>query len=223
MYWPSRRCIVAQFVESWWRSRVKIGTAVTTGSRRMQYNLTDIGGQSTLVRPGSVPSCHSTRRNPDHGHTILACRGDAPGARLELSGIRSVCPELSAWATSLTATSTTHRPRPTPATRRRTGAYFRAPRNADDQIGPAPPPDQVNRLADELGHHLKMNYKHDVPEYNRRYVAFSQRDGRMGQVAQGRRSAGADDAVAQDVAQVFDAGVGRFPAADAACESDRPG
>lgn len=51
-------------------------------------------------------------------------------------------------------------------------AYFRTPKNTDDQIGPEPPPDQVNRLADELGHHLKMNYKHDVPEYNRRYVHF---------------------------------------------------
>jgi len=51
-------------------------------------------------------------------------------------------------------------------------AYFRTPTNTDDQIGPAPPPDQVQRLADELGHHLKMNYKHNVPEYNRRYVHF---------------------------------------------------
>jgi hypothetical protein len=51
-------------------------------------------------------------------------------------------------------------------------AYFRAPRTGDDQIGPPPPPDQVSRLADELGHHLKMSYKHDVPEYNRRYVHF---------------------------------------------------
>lgn len=51
-------------------------------------------------------------------------------------------------------------------------AYFRTPTNTDDQIGPAPPPDEVSRLADELGHHLQMNYKHDVPEYNRRYVHF---------------------------------------------------
>jgi hypothetical protein len=51
-------------------------------------------------------------------------------------------------------------------------AYFRTPHSTDDQIGPEPPPDQVDRLADELGHHLKMNYKHDVPEYNRRYVHF---------------------------------------------------
>jgi hypothetical protein len=51
-------------------------------------------------------------------------------------------------------------------------AYFRTPVNPDDQIGPPPPPDQVDRLADELGHHLKMNYKHNVPEYNRRYVHF---------------------------------------------------
>jgi hypothetical protein len=50
--------------------------------------------------------------------------------------------------------------------------YFRTPMNTDGQIGPPPPPDQVSRLADELGHHLKMNYKHDVPEYNRRYVHF---------------------------------------------------
>jgi hypothetical protein len=51
-------------------------------------------------------------------------------------------------------------------------AYFRTPPSTDDQIGPPPPPDQVSRLADELGHHLKMNYKHDIPEYNRRYVHF---------------------------------------------------
>jgi hypothetical protein len=53
-----------------------------------------------------------------------------------------------------------------------TDAYFRTPTNTDGQIGPPPPPDQVERLSDELGHHLKMNYKHDVPEYNRRYVHF---------------------------------------------------
>ncbi|MGD9632333.1 MAG: hypothetical protein AB7G28_17670 [Pirellulales bacterium] len=51
-------------------------------------------------------------------------------------------------------------------------AYFRTPTNLDDQVGGAPPPDEVTRLADELGHHLKMNYKHDIPEYNRRYVHF---------------------------------------------------
>ena len=50
--------------------------------------------------------------------------------------------------------------------------YFRTPHNTDDQIGPATPPNQVERLADELGHHIKMNYKHNVPEYNRRYVHF---------------------------------------------------
>lgn len=58
--------------------------------------------------------------------------------------------------------------RDTPTTR----AYFRAPRTGDDQIGPATPPDEVSRLSDELGHHLKMSYKHDVPEYNRRYTHF---------------------------------------------------
>jgi hypothetical protein len=58
--------------------------------------------------------------------------------------------------------------RDTPTTR----AYFRAPRTGDDQIGPATPPDEVSRLSDQLGHHLKMAYKHDVPEYNRRYTHF---------------------------------------------------
>ena len=51
-------------------------------------------------------------------------------------------------------------------------AYFRPVPTGDGQIGPPPPPDQVSRLSDELGHHLKMSYKHDVPEYNRRYVHF---------------------------------------------------
>jgi hypothetical protein len=51
-------------------------------------------------------------------------------------------------------------------------AYFRAPRTGDDQIGPPPPPDEVSRLSDQYGHHLKMAYKHDVPEYNRRYTHF---------------------------------------------------
>jgi hypothetical protein len=42
-------------------------------------------------------------------------------------------------------------------------AYFRAPRTGDDQIG---------RLSGDLDHQLKMSYRHDVPEYNRRYVHF---------------------------------------------------
>lgn len=51
-------------------------------------------------------------------------------------------------------------------------AYFRPTLTGDDQIGPAPPPDEVSRLAGELDQHLKMTYKHDLPEYNRRYVHF---------------------------------------------------
>jgi len=42
-------------------------------------------------------------------------------------------------------------------------AYFRAPPTGDDQIGP---------LAGELDQQLKMSYRHDLPEYNRRYVHF---------------------------------------------------
>ncbi len=42
-------------------------------------------------------------------------------------------------------------------------AYFRPTRTGDDQIG---------RLSDDLDHQLKMSYRHDVPEYNRRYVHF---------------------------------------------------
>ncbi len=44
-----------------------------------------------------------------------------------------------------------------------TNAYFRAPRTGDDQIG---------RLAGQLDHQMKMSYRHDVPEYNRRYVHY---------------------------------------------------
>jgi hypothetical protein len=42
-------------------------------------------------------------------------------------------------------------------------AYFRPTPTGDDQIGP---------LADQLDQHLKMSYRHDLPEYNRRYVHF---------------------------------------------------
>ncbi len=42
-------------------------------------------------------------------------------------------------------------------------AYFRAPVSGDDQIGP---------LAGELDSQLKMSYRHDLPEYNRRYTHF---------------------------------------------------
>jgi hypothetical protein len=51
-------------------------------------------------------------------------------------------------------------------------AYFRPVPTGDDQIGPAPGSDDVTRLAGELDQHLKMSYKHDQPEYNRRYVHF---------------------------------------------------
>jgi hypothetical protein len=44
-----------------------------------------------------------------------------------------------------------------------TNSYFRAPPTGDDQIG---------RLAGQLDQQLKMSYRHDVPEYNRRYVHF---------------------------------------------------
>lgn len=65
---------------------------------------------------------------------------------------------------------------------------YRTVRNGDDQIGPGPnnnftpndeydtpgytPDAQVNRLANDLDHHLKTSYRHDWPEYNRRYVHF---------------------------------------------------
>jgi hypothetical protein len=42
-------------------------------------------------------------------------------------------------------------------------AYFRTMPSGDDQIGP---------LAGQLDQHLKMSYRHDQPEYNRRYVHF---------------------------------------------------
>jgi hypothetical protein len=42
-------------------------------------------------------------------------------------------------------------------------AYYRPTPTGDDQIGP---------LAGELDHQLKMSYRHDLPEYNRRYVHF---------------------------------------------------
>jgi hypothetical protein len=42
-------------------------------------------------------------------------------------------------------------------------AYDRPVPTGDDQIG---------RLAGEVDQQLKMSYKHDMPEYNRRYVHF---------------------------------------------------
>ena len=42
-------------------------------------------------------------------------------------------------------------------------AYFRPTPTGDDQIG---------RLSSDLDHQLKMSYRHDVPEYNKRYVHY---------------------------------------------------
>jgi len=42
-------------------------------------------------------------------------------------------------------------------------AYYRPTPTGDDQIGP---------FAGELDQQLKMSYRHDLPEYNRRYVHF---------------------------------------------------
>jgi hypothetical protein len=42
-------------------------------------------------------------------------------------------------------------------------AYFRPTITGDDQVG---------RLAGQLDQHLKMSYRHDASEYNRRYVHF---------------------------------------------------
>jgi hypothetical protein len=54
--------------------------------------------------------------------------------------------------------------------------YYRPVNNGDSQIGPDPDASaadfRVQQMANDLHHQLKTNYRHDLPEYNRRYVHF---------------------------------------------------
>ena len=159
------------------------------------YNLTESGRAWYACAAGVI---RAATDNPNGTTTMLSSRTVVAATCLASYSRRPLGTDISPRQPAAIDSSTTLPAQRTPGRRRPS-----TPTTADSR-----PAMTSWSMAGELDHQLKMSYRHDVPEYNRRYVHFRTAMDEWDTVAQRRRRAGQMTQWLQDVDRILDARVG---------------